>query len=96
MIKGVSEKEEKIIINILKKYPCEFFYYGSRVKGGFTPASDLDILMKNGDYNIIEQIKFEFNNSIIPYVVNICSYEDMDKNFYKLIEPDLVKIELTS
>ena len=44
MIKGVTEKEEKIIKDILRKYPYDFYYYGSRVKGDFTKASDLDIL----------------------------------------------------
>lgn len=93
MIKGVTAKEEKIIKSILKKYPCEFYYYGSRVKGGYTPASDLDILMKGGDYNTIERINLEFNNSYIPYIVNISNYDDMDKHFYKLIEPTLIKID---
>lgn len=92
MIKGVTAKEEKIIKDILEKYPYEFYYYGSRVKGGYTKASDLDILMKGGDYGIIERIKLEFNNSYIPYIVNISRYEDMDEHFYKLIEKDLVKI----
>ena len=92
MIKGVNAKEEKIIKDILKKYPCEFYYYGSRVKGGYTKASDLDILMKGGDFSIVEKINLDFNNSYIPYIVNISRYEDMDEHFYKLIKPDLVKI----
>ena len=92
MIKGVTAKEEKIIKSILKKYPCEFYYYGSRVKGGYTSASDLDILMKGGDYKIVESINLEFNNSYIPYIVNISDFSTMDEHFYKLIEPDLVKI----
>ena len=36
MIKGVTSNEEKIIKDILSKYPYNFFYYGSRVKGDFT------------------------------------------------------------
>lgn len=92
MIKGVNAKEEKIIKDILKKYPCEFYYYGSRVKGGYTKASDLDILMKGGNSETAERINLEFNNSYIPYIVNISRYEAMDEHFYKLIEKDLVKI----
>ena len=93
MIKGVNAKEEKIIKDILKKYPCKFYYYGSRVRGGYTKASDLDILMKGGNPEIVEHINLEFNNSYIPYIVNISRFEDMDKHFYKLIEPTLVKID---
>ncbi len=92
MIKGVNAKEEKIIKSILKKYDGEFYYYGSRVKGGYTKASDLDILMKSGNSNDIERINLEFNNSYIPYIVNVSRFEDMDEHFYKLIEKDLVKI----
>lgn len=95
MIKGVTEKEEEIIKNILKKYPYEFYYYGSRVKGDFTRASDLDILLKNETdvpCSLTDNLKTEFNESLIPYIVNISVYSNMDKDFYKLIEPSLVKI----
>lgn len=96
MIKGITEKEEKIIKEILSKYPYEFYYYGSRVKGDYTAASDLDILLKSKEdvpYSVIEQLKYEFNESLIPYVVNISQYSKMEEYFYKLIEPSLVKIE---
>ncbi len=97
MIKGITEKEEQIIKDILQKYPYEFYYYGSRVKGDFTASSDLDILLKNDTevpYSIIEKLKREFNESRIPYIVNISIYSDIDTYFYKLIEPSLVKINL--
>lgn len=35
MIKGITPNEEIIIKEILKLYPYSFYYYGSRVKGGF-------------------------------------------------------------
>lgn len=96
MIKGLSEKEEDIIKSILRKYPYEFYYYGSRVKGDFSKSSDLDILLKaeNTDYHEISKLKDEFNNSKIPFVVNISIYSNMDKDFYKIIEPSLVRINL--
>lgn len=96
MIKGVSEKEEIIIKDILKKYPYEFFYYGSRVKGDFTKSSDLDILIKFDKeipYDVIEKLKYQFNSSLIPYVVNLSQAVQMDDYFYRLIEPTLVKVD---
>lgn len=47
MISGVLAEEEVIIKNILQPYfkECEFFYYGSRVKGNYEKTSDLDILI---------------------------------------------------
>ncbi len=97
MIAGITEKEEKIIKSILKSYPYEFYYYGSRVKGDFTKGSDLDILIKDEKEipeSILSRLSYEFNESLIPYVVNFCDYSSMSDEFYKLIENDLIKIEI--
>ena len=95
MIKGITSKEYNIIKTILEQYKnkYEFYFYGSRVRGNFRPLSDLDILVKsknNIDLNDIDNIKTLFDESTLPYVVNL-SYE-LDEDFYKLIENDLVKI----
>ena len=95
MISGITENEEVIIKKILKGYPYEFYYYGSRVKGDYTKASDLDILVKSKDtvdYLILAVLEREFNESKIPYRINLSDYSQMDKSFYKLIEPTLVKV----
>lgn len=95
LIKGITSKEYNIIKTILEPYKnkYEFYFYGSRVRGNFRPLSDLDILVKsknNIDLNDIDNIKTFFDESTLPYVVNL-SYE-LDEDFYKLIEKDLVKI----
>ncbi len=95
-IKGVSIQEEEIIFLILKPFSekYDFYYYGSRVKGNFRPLSDLDILVfpfEKIDMEDIEKIKSAFDESNLPYVVNL-SY-NVEDSFYKLIEKDLVKIE---
>lgn len=95
MINGITEKEEKIIKNILSNYPYEFYYYGSRVKGDFTKGSDLDVLIKNEneiEQNILDEISLKFNESLIPYRVNCSDYKKMSDNFYNLIKNDLVKV----
>lgn len=83
-----------LIKDILKNYPYDFYYYGSRVKGDFTKASDLDILTDKISYSEKEEIETRFNESRIPYIVNISIKCNMDKNFYNLIKKDLVKIEI--
>lgn len=95
LIKGITLKEYNIIKTILEQYKnkYEFYFYGSRVRGNFRPLSDLDILVKsknNIDLNDIDNLKNFFDESTLPYVVNL-SYE-LDEDFYKLIEKDLVKI----
>ena len=94
-VAGVSGKENNIIKNILKDYPYDFYYYGSRVKGDYTKSSDLDILIKSNDKipeKILNELARRFNESLIPYVVNFSEYTMLNTDFYKLIEPSLVKI----
>ena len=97
MIKGVTDTEENIIKSILKPYTgnFSFYYYGSRVKGTHEKTSDLDILIKGTaefPYENVEVLKFLFDKSDLPYIVNFVDFYNIDKSFYNLIEKDLVKI----
>ena len=95
MIKGITEKEREIINNIINEYPYEFYAYGSRVKGDFTKGSDLDILIKSDNeipIKIIEELKLKFNESRIPYIVNIVIFNDISDDFFNLIKKDLTKL----
>ncbi len=95
MINGITEKEREIINNIINKYPYEFYAYGSRVKGDFTKGSDLDILIKSDNeipIKIIEELKLKFNESRIPYIVNIVIFNDISDDFFNLIKKDLTKL----
>ncbi len=92
---GVNFREKKIIEDILEDYPYEFYYYGSRVKGDYTKSSDLDILIKSETKipeKILEELKLRFNESLIPYIVNFSEFILLDADFYKLIEPSLVRV----
>ncbi len=97
MIKGITSKEEKIIQDILNPYKNEFdfYYYGSRVKGNFEKTSDLDILIKGAEkmtYDKLELIKFLFDRSDLPFIVNFTDYYSIDEKFYNLIAKDLIKV----
>ena len=91
MIKGITEKEFKIIKEILQNYDAKFYAYGSRVKGDFSELSDLDILVKS-DKDIIPELKYKFDQSYIPYIVNFTDAKSIDENFYNLIKNDLTEI----
>lgn len=95
MIKGVLKTEEEVVLEILKPFrkSYDFFYYGSRVKGGFSKVSDLDILIKGKKkmpFEELQRIKTLFDASSLPYVVSLTDYYDIDESFYNLIKEDLV------
>lgn len=75
---------------IFKDYPGEFFAYGSRVKGTFQPSSDLDVMVKGQiDPGTIQEIQARIDVSDLPFIVHLVRYDDLDQDFYKLIENDL-------
>lgn len=91
---GITEAEQKIIIDILNNYKHEycFYYYGSRVKGTFEKTSDLDILIKGQKEMplfLLEDIKEKFDASKLPYIVNFSDYYSIDERFYNRIKNDL-------
>lgn len=94
-IKGLDEKEENIVKDVLKSYlvKYDFYFYGSRVKGNYRPLSDLDILLipkTSIDLNDIDTIRERFDKSDLSFIVNLAY--DVDDKFYNLIKNDLVKV----
>lgn len=97
MIKGITKQEYKILTEILKDYPYEFFVHGSRVRGDFSPLSDLDIMIKAKKaipQSIKEELSYKFDNSLLPYVVNLSDFNTMDERFYDLIKDNLTKLNI--
>ena len=97
MILGVTEQEQKIIVDILKDYfgKYSFYYYGSRVMGKFSGVSDLDVLIKGeSEMSLSElvELKEKFDESRLPYIVNFTDYHNIDERFYNLIKDDLVSV----
>lgn len=97
MILGVTEQEQKIIVDILKDYfgKYSFYYYGSRVKGNFSGVSDLDVLIKGESempLSELVELKEKFDESRLPYIVNFTDYHNIDERFYNLIKGDLVSV----
>lgn len=96
-IKGIKPEEETIIKSILEPYKDKygFYFYGSRVKGNFRPLSDLDILIKGSEeakWKDVADLKEQFDQSRLPYIVNFADYYSMDEKFYNLIKDDLVQV----
>jgi len=90
------EQRHQIIVNkILNKYPYKFYAFGSRVKGNAKRFSDLDLCYKE-EITWIElaNLNEEFEESDLPFKVDLISWNRIDDNFRKLIEKDLVLVQL--
>jgi len=91
----ISKEQNEILMSILNKYKdLTFFAYGSRAKSSSSNLSDLDLLILQGISkeelsNIIE----DFENSNLPFHVDVVLKRDMDSNFYNQIKNDLIQLD---
>ena len=84
------EKDQKIIQDILWKYPYTFYVFGSRAKGNPKPLSDLDLCFKDLiPSEGISKIQEEFEESDLPYTVDIVNWNRCAKAFQESIKDDL-------
>jgi len=88
MIK-ISEKELQTVKTILKNYAPNFevLVFGSRVSGNTHEHSDLDIALRGSekiDLLILADIRDEFQNSNIPFRVDIIDFNRVSPEFQEL------------
>ena len=89
----MSERHLKIVQDILKKYPYTFYAFGSRVKGTQRHLSDLDLcFMDNIPWNVRAHIDEDFEESDLPFTVDIVDWNMCDENFRTKIAKDLIQI----
>ena len=68
----IEKKHLEIVPQILRKYPYQFYAYGSRVKETARKFSDLDLCyQENIPISITRKIKEEFEDSNLPFRVEI-------------------------
>ncbi len=86
----MEERYLKIVKEILAKYPYNFYAFGSRVKGNSRKFSDLDIcFMENIPWNIWAHIDEDFEESDLPFKVDVIDFNRCSENFQNLIRKDL-------
>ena len=86
----VDKEDYKIIDDILKKYPYSFYVYGSRSTGKQQKFSDLDLCVidETITQSQIFDLKDEFEESDLPFTVDVTLWSEMSKDFQKLIRQD--------
>ena len=91
----LEERHLKIIKTILKRYPYTFFAFGSRVHGTQKPFSDLDICVQEDLPDLTKSyLQMDFEESNLPFKVDLVEWNKISKNFQKLIKKDLNQIKL--
>lgn len=90
----MEQKHWEIVKEILNKYPYNFYAFGSRVTGTEKRLSDLDIcFMDNISGNILAHIREDFEESNLPFTVDLVDWNRCDEVFRSRIKPDLVLIQ---
>jgi predicted nucleotidyltransferase len=100
---GLTKEEVADIEAVFSKYPQieKVMIYGSRAKGNFKPASDIDLTLigENIDLSLQTNIEFDLDDLMLPYKFDISIYskitnpEFLDhinrvgKEFYKKKQP---------
>lgn len=79
---GLNDNQLELIKNILLKYDDikEAYIFGSRAKGTFNDRSDIDITIKKSNITrkLINKIIMDFEESNLPYFVDINIYEEIN------------------
>lgn len=82
---GLSEKEIKDIVEVFGKYSEieSAFIFGSRAKGTYKKASDIDIALKGEDItiDIVAKVLDELEEeTILPYFFDVVHYDTCSTN----------------
>lgn len=77
---GLYPNSYKQLLSIFQKYENieKVIIYGSRAKGNYREGSDIDFtLIGNLNYDDILKLKHEFEESTIPYLIDISIFSDL-------------------
>jgi len=93
----IEDKELEIVINIIKEYAedCEVMVFGSRLYGTSKTFADLDLAFKCDSglgLDRILQLEEKFDESDLPYKVDIVNYNKTSKEFQEIIDKNNKKI----
>ena len=88
---SVSSKEFEIIKNILNSYikKGKVYAFGSRYKNNNRKFSDFDIAIDMGEklsFEFLNILKDAFEESDLPYRVDIIDYNNISDKFKKIID----------
>ncbi len=94
-VPGLTDAELVLVKNIVTDH-YETLVFGSRATGKHREFSDLDICLKASEKipdEEIAKLRFAFQESNLPYVVDIVDWSSISEDFRKIIAKDAIKIQ---
>ncbi len=92
----LDEKYINFLKQIISSYLDDYklYMFGSRVNGNARKYSDIDIAIKSNKLtsSIKSQIELDFENSTLPYEVDVVDLNTISDDFKNLIKNTLVEI----
>lgn len=89
----MEERHLQILEQILSQYQYYFFAFGSRVKGTEKRFSDLDLCYKENIPSVtISKLEEDFEESNLPFKVDIVNWNYCSNDFRSLIEKDMIPL----
>jgi uncharacterized protein len=100
----IEDKHFNIVLGILKKYlvgqnkDIKVYIFGSRSTGkNIKKGSDLDLALENGsgqliDLKLLNQLDFDFEDSDLPYKVDLLDLNSTSQTFRAAINDELTEI----
>lgn len=86
---GLTQKHLMIIQEVFTHYHAisQVILFGSRAKGTFKATSDIDIALRGEiDIKLIARIKAEYEDSSLPFFVDIINYAKADEALRREID----------
>ena len=89
----IEQRHRDIIDTVLKKFPNEYYLFGSRAKGTAKALSDLDLLVKKPITKVnLAELREAFEESNLPFKVDIVIWDQLDDAFRAHIVADLKRL----
>ena len=81
---GLTENNLAQIKLVLKQFGEieQAYLYGSRAKGNYKPASDIDLVLKGRQLNLrqLSNISLQLDDLLLPYKFDIAIYHQIDND----------------
>ena len=90
----IEPRHMKIVMGVLSEYPYGFYVFGSRAKGKEKRFSDLDLcFFEDISFRVLSRIAEGFEESDLPFKVDMVNWNKCKETFQDLIKNDLVCIQ---